>query len=104
MRTVNGVVLWQAHDPRARAEDIARAAAADDAFTVLGLGDSIMYGVGQTKEQTYLELIAAARESLSRPAFGRPCVPWRSAGSCRRLPSSLRPRQASYGAPHTTRS
>ncbi len=55
MRTVDGVVLWQHKEPRADAADIARAAAAHDAFTVLGLGDSIMYGVGQPKEKTYLE-------------------------------------------------
>lgn len=55
MRTVNGVVLWQDNDPRAGADDIARAAAAPDAFVVLGLGDSIMYGVGQQKRDTYLE-------------------------------------------------
>src|SRR3989442_12735069 len=51
-RTVDGVVLWQDDDPRSGPEDIARAAADHDAFTVLGLGDSIMYGVGQTKEHT----------------------------------------------------
>ena len=62
MRTVDGVVLWQDHEPRAGADDIARAAADRDAFTVVGLGDSIMYGVGQKKEQTYLE---QARRTLA---------------------------------------
>src|SRR5262245_37547165 len=60
MRTVDGIALWEDHDPRARPEDIARAAADHDAFTVLGLGDSIMYGVGLTKEQTYLEQMRRA--------------------------------------------
>lgn len=54
-RTVNGVVLWQDREPRASADDVARVAADVDAFTVVGLGDSIMYGVGQTPAQTYLE-------------------------------------------------
>src|SRR5262249_25972340 len=60
MRTVDGIALCEDHDPRARPEDIARAAADHDAFTVLGLGDSIMYGVGLTKEQTYLEQMRRA--------------------------------------------
>ena len=68
LRTVDGIVLWQDDDPRARPEDIARAAAAHDAFTVLGLGDSIMYGFKQTKEQTYLEQM---RRALADRA-GRP--------------------------------
>ena len=60
IRTVDGIPLWQDHDPRARPEDITRAAAARDAFTVLGLGDSIMYGVGLTKDETYLEQMRRA--------------------------------------------
>lgn len=55
IRTVDGVVLWDDVHPRAGREDIARAAATPGAFIVLGLGDSIMYGVRQTKEDTYLE-------------------------------------------------
>jgi GDSL-like Lipase/Acylhydrolase family len=54
-RTVDGVVLWSMYEPRAADADIARVGAQRDAFTVVGLGDSIMYGVGQPKEQTYLE-------------------------------------------------
>jgi hypothetical protein len=42
---VAGVPLWEEWDPRARSEDIARVAAARDPFVVLGLGDSIMYGI-----------------------------------------------------------
>lgn len=61
-RTVNGVVLWQDREPRAGADDVARVAAEPDAFTVVGLGDSIMYGVGQPREQTYLE---TARRALA---------------------------------------
>ena len=60
IRTVDGVPLWQHQNPRAGPEDIARAAAAHDAFTVLGLGDSIMYGVLLAKEQTYLEQMRRA--------------------------------------------
>jgi lysophospholipase L1-like esterase len=63
MRTVGGVVLWQDHDPRAGEDDIARAASDRDAFTILGLGDSIMYGVGQPKDHTYLE---QARQKLAQ--------------------------------------
>ena len=60
IHTVDGIPLWQDHDPRGGPEDIARAAANHDAFTVLGLGDSIMYGVRLTKEQTYLEQMRRA--------------------------------------------
>jgi lysophospholipase L1-like esterase len=53
-RTVDGVVLWTDRAPRYDDDDIRRAA--DPAtFTVLGLGDSIMYGVGQAKRDTYFE-------------------------------------------------
>jgi lysophospholipase L1-like esterase len=54
-RTVNGVVLWLDNAPRAGDDDVVRAAADHDAFTIVGLGDSIMYGVGQPPQQTYLE-------------------------------------------------
>jgi lysophospholipase L1-like esterase len=54
-RTVDGVVLWNMYEPRASDDDIARAARDPDAFSIVGLGDSIMYGVGQDKSQTYLE-------------------------------------------------
>jgi lysophospholipase L1-like esterase len=60
IRTVDGVVLWQIQNPRARPEDIARVAEARDAFIVLGLGDSIMYGMALTKEETYLEQMRLA--------------------------------------------
>lgn len=53
-RVVDGVTLWSDAQPRASVDDIRRAAAGD-AFTVLGLGDSIMYGVGLEPGQTYLE-------------------------------------------------
>ncbi len=55
VRTVDGVVLWDDASPRASRDDVARAAATPGVFTVLGLGDSIMYGVRQPKEDTYLE-------------------------------------------------
>lgn len=55
VRTVDGVVLWDDAHPRAGAADVARAAASRGAFVVLGLGDSIMYGVRLSKEETYLE-------------------------------------------------
>lgn len=55
VRTVNGVVLWDDARPRTDPRDIARAAANPGAFVVLGLGDSIMYGVKLPKEETYLE-------------------------------------------------
>jgi lysophospholipase L1-like esterase len=54
-RTVDGVPLWDDEHPRSDAEDIRRAADDRNAFTILGLGDSIMYGVWQSKEDTYLE-------------------------------------------------
>jgi len=53
-RVVDGVTLWSEARPRAGDEDVARAAAGDG-VTVLGLGDSIMYGVGLGPEETYLE-------------------------------------------------
>jgi lysophospholipase L1-like esterase len=53
-RTVGGVPLWSDAHPRHDADDIRRASD-PTAFTILGLGDSIMYGVGQTREATYLE-------------------------------------------------
>jgi len=54
-RTVDGVALWNEKNLRYDPEDIERAANNPGAFTVVGLGDSIMYGVWQTKEDTYLE-------------------------------------------------
>jgi lysophospholipase L1-like esterase len=66
-RIVDGVVLWQDDEPRASADDVARAAADHDAFTIVGLGDSIMYGVGQKREQTYLE---QARHALAEHGAG----------------------------------
>jgi len=54
-RTVDGVVLWDDAHPRTSSEDIRRVAAARDAFKIVGLGDSIMYGTDQPKENTYLE-------------------------------------------------
>ena len=54
-RDVGGVTLWQDHDPRTSADDVTRVAGKREAFTVVGLGDSIMYGVGQAKTDTYLE-------------------------------------------------
>jgi len=53
-REVDGVVLWDHAQPRV--DDVAQSAPPDgDAFVVLGLGDSIMYGVGLAVEQTYFE-------------------------------------------------
>lgn len=60
--TVDGVELWRERVPRYTSDDLRRAAADASAFRILGLGDSIMYGVGQEKEQTYLE---QARRSLA---------------------------------------
>ncbi|MEO7435552.1 MAG: hypothetical protein ABI080_08695, partial [Candidatus Binatia bacterium] len=60
VRTVEGVVLWDDANPRASRDDLARAAATPGAFIVLGLGDSIMYGVRQAKEDTYLEQMRRA--------------------------------------------
>jgi lysophospholipase L1-like esterase len=62
IRTVDGVALWSDANPRAGSGDIARAAATPGAFIVLGLGDSIMYGVRLPKQETYLE---AARTILA---------------------------------------
>lgn len=65
-RTVNGVVLWQYYEPRTTEADLARAAGARDALKVVGLGDSIMYGVGQAEADTYLD--AARRHLAERSA------------------------------------
>ena len=54
-RTVDGVVLWTDKFPRYDDEDLRRASNHRAAFTILGLGDSIMYGVENSKQQTYLE-------------------------------------------------
>ena len=55
LRTVDGVVLWSTRSPRADRSDIERAAHDRTAFTIIGLGDSIMYGVSEPKDKTYLE-------------------------------------------------
>ena len=60
-RVVDGVTLWSEARPRATDADLQRAARGD-AVTVLGLGDSIMYGVGLAPEETYLE---GARRALA---------------------------------------
>ena len=60
-RTVDGVPLWNSANPRCDEGDLERAAKHRDAFAIVGLGDSIMYGVSQAKEETYLEV---ARRSL----------------------------------------
>jgi lysophospholipase L1-like esterase len=64
-RTVDGVVLWDARNLRYERDDIRRAAEDRAAFTILGLGDSIMFGVNVDKEQTYLE---QARRILAQHA------------------------------------
>jgi lysophospholipase L1-like esterase len=63
-RTVDGVPLWDDADPRCDEADVERAARDRSAFTILGLGDSIMFGVSQTKDATYLE--QARREIAQR--------------------------------------
>jgi lysophospholipase L1-like esterase len=55
LRIVDGIVLWSVRSPRSDPADIERAAHDRDAFTIVGLGDSIMYGVSVPKEATYLE-------------------------------------------------
>lgn len=55
LRTVDGIVLWSVRSPRSDGADIERAANDRDAFTIVGLGDSIMYGVSVSKDATYLE-------------------------------------------------
>jgi lysophospholipase L1-like esterase len=52
---IDGVEIWREKYPRYEPEDIRRAAADPNAFTILGLGDSIMHGGIVPKEQTYLE-------------------------------------------------
>jgi len=65
-RSVDGVALWSDAHPRCDSEDIQRAAADRSAFTVVGLGDSIMYGVSQPKEATYLEQARRVLASRSK--------------------------------------
>lgn len=67
-RVVDGVLLWGDPYPRYTDEDFRRAANDRDAFTIIGLGDSIQYGVGYEKEQTYLE---QARHALDGRAGKR---------------------------------
>jgi lysophospholipase L1-like esterase len=54
-RVVDGIVLWGARDPRFDREDVRRAAQDPDAFTIVALGDSILFGVALPKELTYME-------------------------------------------------
>jgi lysophospholipase L1-like esterase len=54
-RTVDGVALWDDAHPRSGREDLRRAASDHNAFAIIGLGDSIMYGVWESKQATYLE-------------------------------------------------
>jgi lysophospholipase L1-like esterase len=61
-RSVGDVVLWSDKYPRSDAADVQGARQDRDGFTILGLGDSIMYGVMQDKQDTYLE---AARRRLA---------------------------------------
>jgi hypothetical protein len=61
-RTVDGVVLWSYDNLRYDPAEIRRVAAAPGAFKIVGFGDSIMYGVWLSKQQTYLE---QARRLLS---------------------------------------
>jgi hypothetical protein len=78
-RTVDGVQLWSDTHPRYDSEDIRRVSADRRAFKIIGLGDSIMYGVQEPKEKTYLEQarqILATRSSrpvevlnLATPGF-----------------------------------
>ena len=53
-RAVDGVPLWNT-TPRYDADDLQAAASDRHGFTILGLGDSIMYGISVQKEDTYLE-------------------------------------------------
>jgi len=55
-RETDGVVLWDSHELEQRYgdEDLARFERATDAVKIVGLGDSIMFGVGQPAEATYL--------------------------------------------------
>jgi lysophospholipase L1-like esterase len=54
-RIVDGIALWDDRQPRYDRDDLPRVSAHRDAFTIVGLGDSIMYGVSLPQEQTYLE-------------------------------------------------
>jgi hypothetical protein len=65
-RTVDGVVLWSIKAPRYDGSDIQKAANDRAAFKIVGLGDSIMYGVSQPKENTYLEQLRRLLASRSK--------------------------------------
>jgi len=62
-RTVDGVPLWSDKYPRYDGDDLRRMANDRDAFKIIGLGDSILYGVLQPKEGTYLEQVRHALAS-----------------------------------------
>lgn len=65
-RVVDGVLLWDHAQPRADAMDIQRAADPMP-FTIVGLGDSIMYGVTLPKDATYLEQARRALALRNQP-------------------------------------
>jgi hypothetical protein len=54
-RYVDGVPLWSDTNPRYNADDVRKAASDRGSFKIIGLGDSVLYGSGVTKEETYLE-------------------------------------------------
>jgi hypothetical protein len=67
-RMVDGVVLWGVRNPRYDEEDLRRVSRATEAFLVLGLGDSILFGVDLAKEDTYLEIARRVlAQRTSRP-------------------------------------
>lgn len=54
-RMVDGVVLWGVRNPRYDRADVERAIAEPNIFNIVALGDSILFGVNLSKEQTYME-------------------------------------------------
>lgn len=94
-RTVDGVVLWAEKYPRYDNDDIEAAREDRNAFTIIGLGDSIMYGVQQPKEGTYLEQMRSLVAVARRGPFGSST--WRSPAStpCKRTPPTKRSRTRS---------
>ena len=63
IRLVDGIQLWDTSDDmRYTAQELSQASQAPSAITITGLGDSIMYGVGLNRHETYIEQLGEKLE------------------------------------------